>query len=63
MSNESHPAKMSSDDKAARRRIQTACEACRATKIRCQPSEKPGVCRKSVHPLLIEDHHTDEQMP
>ena len=31
---------------ASGRRNQTACEACRATKIRCQPSEQPGVCRK-----------------
>jgi len=31
---------------AARKRISTACEACRATKIRCQPSEQPGVCQK-----------------
>ncbi|GJN81286.1 hypothetical protein PLIIFM63780_004819 [Purpureocillium lilacinum] len=32
---------------AARKRISTACEACRATKIRCQPSEQPGVCQKA----------------
>lgn len=30
----------------ARKRVSTACEACRATKIKCQPSEQPGVCRK-----------------
>lgn len=30
----------------ARKRISTACEACRATKIKCEPSEQPGVCRK-----------------
>jgi hypothetical protein len=29
-----------------RKRVSTACEACRATKIKCQPSEQPGVCRK-----------------
>ncbi|KAJ6444071.1 High-affinity nicotinic acid transporter [Purpureocillium lavendulum] len=33
---------------AARKRISTACEACRATKIRCQPSELPGVCQKCL---------------
>ncbi|KAH6986653.1 hypothetical protein EDB80DRAFT_181444 [Ilyonectria destructans] len=26
--------------------ISTACEACRAAKIKCRPSEQPGVCRK-----------------
>ncbi|CAM1502173.1 Fc.00g041570.m01.CDS01 [Cosmosporella sp. VM-42] len=30
---------------ANRKRISTACEACRATKIKCQPSDQPGVCR------------------
>ncbi|VTT65964.1 unnamed protein product [Fusarium fujikuroi] len=25
-----------------RKRVSTACEACRATKIKCQPSEQPG---------------------
>ncbi|KAI8683151.1 hypothetical protein NCS56_00439000 [Fusarium sp. Ph1] len=30
-----------------RKRISTACEACRVTKIKCQPSEQPGVCRKT----------------
>ncbi|KAI5464219.1 hypothetical protein BGZ63DRAFT_481573 [Mariannaea sp. PMI_226] len=33
---------------AGRKRISTACEACRATKIKCQPSEQPGVCRKCL---------------
>ncbi|CAI6094070.1 unnamed protein product [Clonostachys chloroleuca] len=32
-------------DSTGRRRVQTACEACRACKIKCQPSEQPGVCR------------------
>ncbi|KAH7019897.1 hypothetical protein EDB80DRAFT_771703 [Ilyonectria destructans] len=32
----------------ARKRISTACEACRATKIKCEPSEQPGVCRKCL---------------
>ncbi|EWG39631.1 hypothetical protein FVEG_02386 [Fusarium verticillioides 7600] len=31
-----------------RKRVSTACEACRATKIKCQPSEQPGVCRKCL---------------
>ncbi|UPK91890.1 hypothetical protein LCI18_002825 [Fusarium solani-melongenae] len=31
-----------------RKRISTACEACRVTKIKCQPSEQPGVCRKCL---------------
>ncbi|KFA49728.1 hypothetical protein S40293_01424 [Stachybotrys chartarum IBT 40293] len=30
------------------KRISTACEACRASKLRCQPSEQPGVCRKCL---------------
>ena len=29
-----------------KKRISTACEACRLTKIRCQPSHVPGVCKK-----------------
>ncbi|KAF7544917.1 hypothetical protein G7Z17_g9581 [Cylindrodendrum hubeiense] len=32
----------------ARKRVSTACEACRVTKIKCQPSEQPGVCRKCL---------------
>ncbi|CAH0039368.1 unnamed protein product [Clonostachys solani] len=35
-------------DSTGRRRVQTACEACRACKIKCQPSEQPGVCRKCL---------------
>ncbi|KAK2599984.1 hypothetical protein QQS21_005286 [Conoideocrella luteorostrata] len=31
-----------------RKRVATACEACRATKIRCQPSDQPGVCKKCL---------------
>lgn len=31
---------------ASRKRVSTACEACRVTKIKCEPSEQPGVCRK-----------------
>ncbi|KAG5981994.1 hypothetical protein E4U55_002428 [Claviceps digitariae] len=31
-----------------RKRVATACEACRATKIRCRPSAQPGICRKHV---------------
>ncbi|KAF4465284.1 hypothetical protein FALBO_7874 [Fusarium albosuccineum] len=33
---------------SVRKRISTACEACRATKIKCQPSEQPGVCRNVI---------------
>ncbi|EQL03952.1 hypothetical protein OCS_00351 [Ophiocordyceps sinensis CO18] len=29
-----------------RKRVSTACEACRATKVRCRPSETPDVCQK-----------------
>ncbi|KAG8415403.1 hypothetical protein J3458_009253 [Metarhizium acridum] len=35
-------------DNPARKRVATACEACRATKIRCQPSDQPGVCKKCL---------------
>ncbi|KAK7415451.1 hypothetical protein QQZ08_012340 [Neonectria magnoliae] len=31
-----------------RKRVSTACEACRVTKIKCEPSEQPGVCRKCL---------------
>ncbi|POR36871.1 Uncharacterized protein TPAR_02937 [Tolypocladium paradoxum] len=37
---------------ASRKRVSTACEACRATKIRCQPSEQPGVCQKEAALLI-----------
>ncbi|KAG9258632.1 uncharacterized protein F5Z01DRAFT_208741 [Emericellopsis atlantica] len=37
-----------SHDNPSRRHVQHACVACRATKIRCQPSEQPGVCRKCL---------------
>ncbi|KAM5346945.1 hypothetical protein ACJ41O_009950 [Fusarium nematophilum] len=33
---------------SVRKRVSTACEACRVTKIKCQPSEQPGVCRKCL---------------
>ncbi|KAF4980797.1 hypothetical protein FZEAL_3274 [Fusarium zealandicum] len=33
---------------SVRKRVSTACEACRVTKIKCQPSEQPGVCRNVV---------------
>ncbi|KPM45111.1 hypothetical protein AK830_g1500 [Neonectria ditissima] len=33
---------------APRKRVSTACEACRVTKIKCEPSEQPGVCRNVV---------------
>ncbi|KAG5987711.1 hypothetical protein E4U43_004970 [Claviceps pusilla] len=36
-------------DEATRKRVATACEACRATKIRCQPSVQPGICKKHPH--------------
>ncbi|KAL7931400.1 hypothetical protein V8C35DRAFT_310306 [Trichoderma chlorosporum] len=37
-----------SGDPLPRKRILVACEACRDNKIRCRPSEKPGVCRKCL---------------
>ncbi|KAL7941265.1 hypothetical protein V8C42DRAFT_335242 [Trichoderma barbatum] len=37
-----------SGDSLPRKRILAACEACRDNKIRCRPSEKPGVCRKCL---------------
>ncbi|UKZ84033.1 hypothetical protein TrVFT333_011849 [Trichoderma virens FT-333] len=37
-----------SGDGLPRKRILAACEACRDNKIRCRPSEKPGVCRKCL---------------
>ncbi|KAL6814333.1 hypothetical protein J3E69DRAFT_347083 [Trichoderma sp. SZMC 28015] len=37
-----------SGDAFPRKRILAACEACRDNKIRCRPSEKPGVCRKCL---------------
>lgn len=40
------PPREPSSSSGARKRISTACEACRATKIKCEPSEQPGVCRK-----------------
>lgn len=36
----------SSLDQTARQRVPTACEACRASKLRCRPSERPGICQK-----------------
>ncbi|KAH8653296.1 hypothetical protein BGZ61DRAFT_468144 [Ilyonectria robusta] len=33
---------------SARKMTSTACEACRAAKIKCRPSEQPGVCRKCL---------------
>ncbi|KAF1735441.1 hypothetical protein CRV24_004364 [Beauveria bassiana] len=32
---------------AGRKRTPTACEACRVDKIRCLPSDEPGVCQKA----------------
>lgn len=34
------------DAAAGRKRIQTACEACRVAKIRCLPSDQAGTCQK-----------------
>lgn len=31
---------------SARKNVSTACEACRAAKIKCQQSKQPGVCHK-----------------
>ncbi|PQK15144.1 hypothetical protein BB8028_0005g06580 [Beauveria bassiana] len=33
---------------AGRKRTPTACEACRVDKIRCLPSDEPGVCQKCL---------------
>ncbi|KAI8681728.1 hypothetical protein NCS55_00425600 [Fusarium keratoplasticum] len=41
-----------------RKRISTACEACRVTKIKCQPSEQPGVCRN-----VVDGHQSQPQPP
>lgn len=39
-----------SEGSSARKRIQTACEACRVAKIRCLPSDQSGVCQKYIVP-------------
>ncbi|ETR97874.1 hypothetical protein M419DRAFT_90347 [Trichoderma reesei RUT C-30] len=38
-------ARQASGDNLPRKRVLAACEACRDNKIRCRPSDKPGVCR------------------
>ncbi|KAK1240363.1 hypothetical protein MKX07_004391 [Trichoderma sp. CBMAI-0711] len=41
-------ARQASGDNLPRKRVLAACEACRDNKIRCRPSDKPGVCRKCL---------------
>ncbi|OAA59991.1 Zn(2)-C6 fungal-type DNA-binding domain protein [Cordyceps fumosorosea ARSEF 2679] len=41
-------ADFSADTAASRRRISTACEACRVAKVRCLPSDEDGVCQKCL---------------
>lgn len=39
-----------------RKRVSTACEACRIAKIRCRPSPQPGVCQKYVGEMPFNLH-------
>ncbi|OAA40115.1 hypothetical protein BBO_06173 [Beauveria brongniartii RCEF 3172] len=41
------PAAAAATGAVGRKRTPTACEACRVDKIRCLPSEEPGVCQKA----------------
>ncbi|PTB63251.1 hypothetical protein BBK36DRAFT_1171495 [Trichoderma citrinoviride] len=43
-----------SGDNLPRKRILAACEACRDNKIRCRPSDKPGVCRNFEEGSAVE---------
>lgn len=50
----------------SRKRNQTACEACRISKLRCVPSDKHGICQKYVGlPPIAAAAHTEpmHQMP
>ncbi|ROT34674.1 hypothetical protein SODALDRAFT_329536 [Sodiomyces alkalinus F11] len=38
----------SSDTVAPRSKVNSACEACRLAKVKCQPSDRSGVCRRCL---------------
>ncbi|KAF5017519.1 hypothetical protein F66182_10548 [Fusarium sp. NRRL 66182] len=45
---------------SVRKRVSTACEACRATKIKCQPSQQPGSPRRNAYRELDHGHEDEE---